>query len=98
MGMFDWIDFKCECPLCGHEVVGFQSKDGPCQLDTLKPWEVRNFYSGCVECGGWVEFIISPNAPQPPVRVAPPEPENWLSRYGKRAEPGYRSSKYIGKI
>ncbi len=58
MGMFDYIDFKTECPKCGEKVTGFQSKDGPCQLETLNYWEIDNFYAACdnEDCDAWIEY------------------------------------------
>lgn len=56
MGMFDWINFKCPCPKCGQEVSGFQSKDRSCDLNTIEPDDVDNFYSSCDACKTWVEF------------------------------------------
>jgi len=56
MGMFDYIvtpDVKC--PGCKEPLSGFQSKDGPCGLDTLSHTEVDNFYTHC-KCGFWIQF------------------------------------------
>ena len=54
--MFDYVDFKIDCPGCGNEVKEFQSKDGNCTLDILKPHDVNRFYACCFSCGGWIEF------------------------------------------
>lgn len=56
MGMFDWIDYECVCPICRSKVDGFQSKDGVCELEHLKPQDVEEFYSSCKKCGSWLEF------------------------------------------
>jgi phage FluMu protein Com len=56
MGMFDWIDFEMECPVCKTKVDGFQSKDGSCSLHRLSPYEVFNFYTSCPKCKTWIEF------------------------------------------
>ena len=56
MGMFNWVDFVCNCPLCDSEVIGFQTKEGDLILDTVEFESVNNFYSGCDDCGTWVEF------------------------------------------
>lgn len=57
MGMFNWVEYECECPKCGEFVAGFQTKDGDdLVLATLKPEDVDNFYSDCADCGTWVEF------------------------------------------
>ena len=57
MGMFDYVDFECPCPSCGEPLSGFQSKSGSCDLRTLKPWQVTNFYASCESCDAWVEFF-----------------------------------------
>jgi hypothetical protein len=54
--MFDYIDFEMICSVCGNKINDFQSKDGPCMLETLSPFEVSNFYSSCKKCGAWIEF------------------------------------------
>ena len=55
--MFDWINFKCDCPDCGSKMDSFQSKCGPCTLATLEPWMVDNFYDSCNNCKTWVEYF-----------------------------------------
>jgi len=56
MGMFDYVQHECVCPVCRSKVANFQSKDGPCKLLTLQPSEVECFYSTCPKCGCWVQF------------------------------------------
>jgi hypothetical protein len=56
MGMFDYIKFEIECPVCKEKVKDFQSKDGPCMLTLLEYWEVNNFYASCPKCLCWIEF------------------------------------------
>jgi Fe2+ or Zn2+ uptake regulation protein len=56
MGLFDYIEFETECPSCGAKVDGFQSKDGPCSLTTLKFWEVNSFHSICEKCNTVLEY------------------------------------------
>ncbi len=58
MGMFDWINYKCNCPKCGKEVTGFQSKDGPCELKNLPSRAVNNLYSSCDDCNVWIELTV----------------------------------------
>lgn len=55
MGMFDYVNFKMNCPKCGDEVLGFQSKDAHCMLEKVDPVSVNNFYSNCA-CGHWIEL------------------------------------------
>jgi len=71
MGMFDYVDFECKCPNCGAYVDGFQTKNSNCELDTLKPWIVNNFYSSCSECGAWIEYT----------RKEIEEKEGWLEEF-----------------
>jgi len=62
MGMFDTIDYKMKCPVCGNEVDGFQSKDKDCTLGELKVWQVDNFYASCDVCESWIEFNLKDEA------------------------------------
>lgn len=56
MGLYDNIEAPdIPCPSCGKPLHGWQSKDGPCYLETLDFRNVDNFYTGC-SCGEWVEF------------------------------------------
>ena len=57
MGMFDYINYECVCPVCKNKIDGFQSKDSDCVLDMLETEEVNNFYKLCDFCGVWVEFF-----------------------------------------
>lgn len=66
MGMFDYINYEMDCPECGARVSDFQSKDGPCALDTLEYWEVDYFYASCENCRAWVEFTRKTPRPSPP--------------------------------
>jgi hypothetical protein len=78
MGMFDWVEFECACPKCGKIVDSFQSKEGPCELFVLKPWQLCNFYSNCEHCGAWVEFKRHGSWQDlRPQR----EPQEWLDDY-----------------
>ena len=56
MGMFDFIKYNMECPMCGKKLDSFQSKEGFCTLSVLEFWEVSNFYDYCDACFAWVEF------------------------------------------
>lgn len=57
MGMFDYILYQDKCS-CGEELEGFQSKDGPCTLDTLNPEDVRSFYTSCTKCNKWYNYKV----------------------------------------
>jgi len=58
MGMFDEIIGlpDLECADCGHPLGGFQSKEGPCDLERLHFSEVKNFYTYCGKCMAWHEW------------------------------------------
>ena len=56
MGMFDYVNFTVPCSRCGAEIVGFQSKDGPCELEHIDPWKLDHFYSSCSACGLYIEY------------------------------------------
>lgn len=66
MGMFDDIRYEMDCPMCGANLRGFQSKDGDCALQKLTPAELAEqadpgiaygveFYTMCDDCKTWVE-------------------------------------------
>lgn len=67
MGMFDDVLYEADCPFCGHELRGWQSKDGECDLAKLTPKQLAEqanpgieygevtFYTSCDECGTWVD-------------------------------------------
>jgi len=67
MGMFDYIKFEIECPVCKEKVKDFQSKYGPCILKTLEFWEVNNFYASCPKCNSWIEFNRIRPLPKAPI-------------------------------
>ncbi len=74
MGMFDYVDYECECPKCGAKVKRFQSKDGPCNLKTLQPVDVDSFYSSCDKCYTWIVFeTVITRSLQKVVMVKPDE-------------------------
>jgi len=58
MGMFDHVNYSRECYNCGHVLTGWQSKSGPCTMETLEPWQVTNLYTNCPECGAWNEYKV----------------------------------------
>lgn len=78
MGMFDDITDvpPMNCRKCGTPLEGWQSKDGPCELEKLPYWEVSNFYTSCHKvvsddplrryCGEWHEYVRRvPLGPRP---------------------------------
>ena len=64
MGMFDYVNFECDCPNCCHKIDGFQTKDGPCVLANLEYWQVRNFYSHCDNCAVRIVYILEVGNPK----------------------------------
>jgi len=56
MGMYDNITApEVLCPKCGSSLMGWQSKDGVCELTNIHYLQVNNFYTNC-KCGAWIEF------------------------------------------
>lgn len=58
MGMYDHVKYDGSCPECGAIIRDWQSKDGPCLLNTLDPWQVKQFYSPCPACKAWVTATV----------------------------------------
>lgn len=56
MGMFDWIRFEDACPNCDAKLECFQSKDGYCVSESVKPHKVNTFYTSCHSCNAWIEY------------------------------------------
>ena len=85
MGMFDYINYECRCPVCHCAVRGFQSKSGPCELSDIEPGEVSNFYSECVNCESWIEFqrIPSTNFRMTVESAQKEDGREYLSEYTK---------------
>lgn len=61
MGMYNYIDFECTCPVCHSKVKDFQSKDGELNRETLSPLHVNNFYAPCTKCGCWIDYYAKHN-------------------------------------
>lgn len=58
MGMFDWVDFEMDCPLCGTHMEEFQTKDLDNTLSFVKISKVNSFYDVCPRCGLWITFVV----------------------------------------
>jgi hypothetical protein len=56
--MFDTIHYKAQCPACKADVEEWQSKDGPCTLDVIEPWQVRRMYTFCPSCNVWLDARV----------------------------------------
>ena len=68
MSSFDYVNVKVECPHCGNDVIGFQSKDNVCGMGVIDPKFVNNFYTDCDYCGRYIEFsryeLLAPTKPR----------------------------------
>jgi len=56
MGMFNYVDYSCDCQNCHSRLFDFQTKDGELLLDTVSPTSVDSFYALCDFCGCWTQF------------------------------------------
>lgn len=70
MGLFDYVNFRMACPKCGGAVGPFQTKEQACDLATIEPDGLTQFYGFCDHCGAWLDFS-RPRPPSPPPRPAP---------------------------
>lgn len=104
MGMFDDITDvpAMNCRKCGKPITGWQSKDGPCELEKLPYWEVRNFYTFCHTvvsedpkhryCGEWYEYQLrQPATPRPITDYELLEPRNMYPDSPTRTSKGVKS-------
>ena len=59
MSMFDWVVFSMPCPKCRALVDGFQSKDGPRDLQVLLPHTVTEMTGWCPnpKCDTVIHFV-----------------------------------------
>lgn len=69
MGVYDYVEFSCECPNCKAEIKRFQTKDGPRVFAKLTPLMVSDFYTSCGKCGSWISY----NREKEPPPIALPE-------------------------
>jgi hypothetical protein len=58
MGMFDYVRYSAKCPICEGLITEWQSKSGPCRMDTLEPWQVDSFHAPCSRCHAWVDATV----------------------------------------
>lgn len=70
MGLFDYVNVSMPCPECGTMLPEFQSKDRVCQMETVEPDALMNFYTNCQQCKEWIQFA-RPSAPIRPHRSTP---------------------------
>ncbi len=89
MGMFDWVDYECECPVCGAKVTGFQTKELDCDMDTVTPQQALFFYSICSGCGAWlVAQYVEPVAAHIHIEASKKNGDRVLKNYAfKPAKP-----------
>jgi len=52
------VDEKVECPICGHILEHFETKEGPGAAITLDFKEINKFYSRCSNCHSLIEFTL----------------------------------------
>ncbi len=67
MSVFDYVNFKIDCPHCNKEVTGFQTKDLNRYFEDVEFWECDNFYSSCGWCNTWIEFELKNPRPEIPI-------------------------------
>ncbi len=86
MGLYDNVNFECKCPGCGNTVVGFQTKDLACQLETVETANLLHWYAWCQECGLWIDVENKPVKTE--VVITPREffAPNELNPYPKQGE------------
>ena len=92
MGMYDYVDFECECPGCGATVEGFQSKDGPCEMAYIEPAQLRHWYTWCDQCGLWIDCENVPVKTKLVITVGEFMTEDGFKRFPKQAEARRRLS------
>jgi len=62
MGIFNTImNFTLSCPVCGHEISEFQTKDNDPSLSFVTFDSVDNFYSICDGCNSFIELYFCPD-------------------------------------
>ena len=52
------VDEKVECPICGHLLDHFETKDGPGSSINLSFKVTDKFYSRCSNCHNLIEFFL----------------------------------------
>lgn len=68
MGMFDYVNFKADCFLCGSRIAdNWQTKDseeGDCTLSVVDLWQVEGLvYNICPKCEAWNEYEVRGGTP-----------------------------------
>ena len=54
--MYDEINVDIKCPKCGANDVSWQSKNYLCNLDTIDPDKVQEFYTHCDKCNTFITY------------------------------------------
>lgn len=62
MGMFDYVKYEDNCPLCGTPIEEFQTKDGDPFMNVVNPEDVRHFYGQCEKCDKWFDYHVKATA------------------------------------
>ena len=60
MGMFDYVRFEYPCTKCGTILKEWQTKGGPCELETIEISEVHGdlVYTECNNCKMWNQYSV----------------------------------------
>jgi hypothetical protein len=61
MGLYDYVDFKANCPDCGEEETHWQTKEMVCRMEVLNPSLVSFFYTICDNCDAWISYTRQEN-------------------------------------
>ena len=80
MGMFNYVDYECECPVCGETVTGFKTHDG-LNLDMrhVAPQSVYSFTANCRNCEAYLAFNRVKAPPKFDRTVEVPRGPTWVN-------------------
>ncbi len=56
--MFDYVNYKADCKKCGEPLKDFQTKNSKCEMETVEPSQVDNFYTSCDKCKTWHDYYV----------------------------------------
>lgn len=90
MGVFDNVNFTMDCPECGTNMTGFQTKESQYMLGLVEITDVHNFYNMCYKCNTWVEldrpYQEVERGHLPPKTLKDAESIGYVLRHRKRGE------------
>jgi hypothetical protein len=61
MGIFNYVDYKMNCPECFHLITDFQTKDESIVslcMETVSLNQISRFHGSCNNCGLWINFVL----------------------------------------